>query len=178
MNLRRIVIRGINPEPWTSPTASAGRAGGRVITRVHKNPRLRTYQEALIEELEELDLEPLDEPCEITFYFWRCLEQYEDAGGRARTRNRADATNLQKATEDALQADKKKSWRGIITNDRLVRRVESVVVEQEKGVDPMIVVVIVTGFTTPVPQTVTDWIALHPDGVCAEDQSWTPGGTP
>lgn len=113
----------VNPEPWTSPSASLGRKGGKPIPQLHKNPRLRSYQEEVKEALAELALPaPFEEDVELEFYFWRYLERYE-INGKSRRRNVADATNLQKALEDALQGL-------LFENDRQVKRITSHIVEQ------------------------------------------------
>lgn len=132
--IAQYVIRDINPEPWTSPSASASRIGGRVVARVHKNARLRAYQEAIKEALEGVD-EPRDGPVDLEFYFWRQLEQYKTDKDKLRRRNRADVTNLQKALEDAIQGI-------LITNDRNVVSITSVMVEQGPDVVPRIGIMI------------------------------------
>lgn len=85
----------INPEPWTSPTATLGRKNGRMVPFVHKNPKLRTYQLAVQEEFDAVahDLKPVEGPIKLEFAFSRST-----VGGQP-----CDVTNLQKATEDALQ---------------------------------------------------------------------------
>jgi Holliday junction resolvase RusA-like endonuclease len=137
---RVLTIRGINPEPWTSPSMGRGRA--------YKNPVLRYYQEAIKETLEDAGLpEPTTELCEVEFYFWRNLELYDTGNGRARRRQRADATNLQKALEDCLQ--------GILfANDRQVGYISSTIVEQEWDIEPAIVIVLSLGLRKTMPDSV------------------------
>ena len=92
-----------------------------------------TYQNAV---REELDGEPMlvGEMRRLTFYFFRRVDRYIDAADRVRSRNYADATNLQKGLEDALQ--------GILfENDREVVDIRSVIVQQGHEVDPGFVVI-------------------------------------
>lgn len=145
-------VTGINPEPWTPGTAfRRGKGAG-----IAKDGKLLAYQSALAEEFEIQNPHFLLRSGElsVTFYFWRST-----AYG-----NVADATNLQKATEDALQ-------KILYVNDRGNRRVCSDVVEQGPSVQPHIMIVI-EEWTKPeieVPASVivpkysdTDWI--EPDG--------------
>lgn len=126
----------INPTPWTSP--SLGRAGKKPV--LYKSAELRTYQAALVDDLVEHYPElnegimpfPADTPLSLKFYFWRRLDRYGSVG-RKQTRNRADATNMQKATEDALQGV-------LFTNDRHVTRATSVVVEQGPDVEGCVLI--------------------------------------
>lgn len=156
MIVKRLYI-GINPEPWTAPEASVSRSAGRAVPRLHKSARLRAYQEAIGEHIscDYPQLEPIDEPLELDFYFWRDLESYK-IKGKNRRRNRADATNLQKALEDALQ-------KYLFTNDRLVRRVQSTLVEQAPDIEPGIVVVMAYGFCDIdfIPRSISEFVRLH-----------------
>ena len=137
----------VNPEPWTSPTSSTGRKGGRVVAFSHKNARLRAYQAMIREEVEAFhDHVPFAESVQVEFYFWRALEQYE-VNGKLRRRHAADATNLQKALEDALQGL-------LFTNDRNVTRIMSQMVEQGPDVEPGIVIKVTSGITTDAPASI------------------------
>lgn len=75
------------------------------------------YQQALRDELKRTypphEMELLQPDYELDFWFWRNTERG----------NVADATNLQKASEDALQGL-------LIQNDQQVVRVASTIVEQ------------------------------------------------
>lgn len=119
-----IVIWDINPEPWTSPTIP--RRG-----RPAKDGKLVAYQQAVQDEIEEmrqgkffeLEMYDPDDYVHLTIYFWR-----SSAHGQ-----QADATNLLKSTEDALQ--------GILfKNDRKNWHVESAIVEQTPETRPCIVI--------------------------------------
>jgi len=146
----------INPEPWTAPNVSVGRRGGKPFPMVYKNEALRAYQQAV----KELVSEPINGKYEgridLRFYFWRQLPDYTtDDEVRAR-KHHADATNLQKALEDALQGS-------LFANDRDVAHVESWIMEQGRDVEPMIAITIrpagappvidLAGLLDPTPET-------------------------
>ena len=108
----------VNPEPWAIGEVSRTKSGA----RISPNPNLAAFQNAVREELDEC--EPLPDTFrKLTFYFWRQQARYIDAGDRVRQRNQADATNMQKALEDALQGV-------LFENDRDVRDIRSVIVDQ------------------------------------------------
>lgn len=110
----------INPQPWT-PTRVPKR-GSSV-----KDGKLADYQEAVREAVENAltDHEPYTGNLTVKFYFWRST-----AHG-----NQADATNLQKATEDALQYV-------LYGNDRANRHVCSEIIEQNVDERPCIIIVV------------------------------------
>lgn len=117
----------VNPDPWAIGPLQLGKRNGKFFPHVGPNRQLLAYKETVAELLG--DITPL-EPGEydLSFYFWRRL----DGSGR-NVKHSADATNLQKATEDALQ--------GILFgNDRDVRKISSEVVEQGPDVRPMVVI--------------------------------------
>jgi len=116
------VIEGINPVPWTAASFGSGRA--------YKSGLLTAYQSALAEEMR---YRYPDAPCEpgiieLRFMFWRRLEKTYKGHNQV-----ADATNLQKSAEDALQ--------GVLyDNDQKVIHVSSWVVRQDKETEPRIAV--------------------------------------
>ena len=114
----------LNPEPWAIGTVA--------YNRVSPNMTLKTFQDAVREELE--DIEPLS-PGEyaLRFYFWRQQAVYLDMSDRRRQRNQADATNMQKALEDALQGV-------LFDNDRDVKDIHSTIMAQGPDVNPCIVI--------------------------------------
>lgn len=132
-------IDGINPEPWTASEGSIGRHKGKLTVQFYKSAGLEAYQQAVKEEL-LLNYTPDDrlhgdgEPIDLEFYFWRNLATTDLIERRGR-RNRADATNMQKALEDALQGV-------LFPNDRDVRSIRSVIVEQGADVEPAILIVL------------------------------------
>ena len=122
----------LNPEPWSVGDAFVGKKGGKNFARVSPNPNLVTYQAAVREELE--DAEPLDEGAyKLTFYLWRDLSGYISASDRVVRQHQADATNMQKALEDALQGV-------LFDNDRYVRDIRTVIVQQGKNIEPRILI--------------------------------------
>lgn len=69
----------------------------------------------------------------LTFYFFRQQAKYLDTNDKVRQRNQADATNMQKGLEDALQ--------GILfDNDKSVSDIRSVIVSQGPYVEPCIII--------------------------------------
>lgn len=121
-------IVGIEPEPWTAPEVAVGRKAGKVFPMVYQSASLKAYQEAIREEMALQCPHAVMERGEISvqFFFWRSTDSI---------RKDADATNLQKALEDALQ--------GILyLNDARNRRVTSEIVEQGPGIDPAIIITI------------------------------------
>jgi hypothetical protein len=139
--LTRWFIIPINPEPW-----AVGPVGVRNTSQGPKgfigpNTQLVHYQNAIRTHLHVWypEQKSVDEPCTLLFFFWRRLDRYVTPGDRAHARHVADATNLQKATEDALQPD-------IISNDRFVQSVASDIVEQSPDTDPGIIIALTTPY--------------------------------
>lgn len=116
----------LNPEPWAIGSVTPRRGGNRISPNVN----LVTYQEAVKEALADVEMLPPDYR-KITFYFWRQQAQYIGMDDRVRSRNQADSTNMQKALEDALQGV-------LFENDREVRDIRSMIVEQGYDVTPCI----------------------------------------
>ena len=118
--------RGIVPNPWRASEGSISKRGGKLKVVHSKHPKLATYQQALIEELDRTfpKGDPLTIPLRVRFYFFRRLEYRSQ---------RADATNLLKATEDALQGR-------LYVNDVENVHVESKVLRQEKDIESYIYV--------------------------------------
>lgn len=114
----------VNPEPWAVGTISG--------KRMSPDQNLVAYQNAVREALREHNTLPSTHR-RLEFYFFRNVARYIDAGDRRRHRNQADATNMQKALEDALQ--------GILfDNDREITDIRSVISMQGSNVDPMILI--------------------------------------
>lgn len=108
----RVLIEGVNPEPWTSPSLGTKRVGRKIVPVSFKNENQRAYQEAVHELLEEALAElGIEYPVFgagvdlfAEFTFWRQLDRFNVGDqGRTRVRKRPDLTNMVKATEDALQ---------------------------------------------------------------------------
>lgn len=135
------LIEGINPIPWTAPEASIGRSKGRVYVQLHKSEALRFYQEAvkhcMSQDYPDAPISPAGTPVALTLWLWRELPTYQ-GDKRKVHKNQADATNMQKALEDALQ--------GVLyENDRDVQVCKTYVVEQSVTTKPCIVI----GVTQP-----------------------------
>lgn len=141
MRLFSLFVDGINPEPWRSPSLGVGRAGGRVRPLAYKDENLRAYQAALHEVVAEALTEraiatpifPAGTELNVTFVFYRQLDDYQ-GGKRRNRRQRADATNLLKAAEDALQ--------GLLyANDNANRRVTSEIAAADPETNPGVLVI-------------------------------------
>jgi Holliday junction resolvase RusA-like endonuclease len=120
------LIIPITAEPWTAPGVGKG---GHAIA----GGKMQAYKDALREYLADYDRPVLDGDLSLRMWFWRRIESGNTGTGRRKTAQRADATNLQKATEDALQ--------GILfDNDRSVVHVESWVVDQGPNTTSQVVI--------------------------------------
>lgn len=128
------LVEGVNPEPWEASQSSTGRKNGKVYTHFHKPDQLRSYQEALAEELKAQNphYQMFEGELSVFFYFWRQLDvsEIDDRKRRAHT---ADATNLLKAAEDALQDV-------LYVNDQSNRQVQGVIVAQGHEVNPFVLI--------------------------------------
>lgn len=123
----------LQPEPWTAPSVSVGKKGGRAFPRVYQSAAVKSYKEAVAEEL--TGLEPVMEEglVSLRFYFWRALPVYVSEEGSRVRKHKPDVTNLQKLLEDACQ--------GILyANDRDVRDIQSVLMAMEQNTKPMVVI--------------------------------------
>lgn len=142
----RLVIAGLNPEPWTSPQVSIGRKGGKHFPMFYSNEQMKNYKSALAQEVKHQlpeDFELLEEPISLVFYFWRRLDEYKSPQARRSRKHEADATNLQKATEDALQGT-------LFKNDKDVVSVTSYLMEQTHSTEPAVVIDVNTKPSLPV----------------------------
>jgi Endodeoxyribonuclease RusA len=124
----RIVIRGINPEPWSTGNVICYGKGRGTLS---PNLKMLNYQNAIREELtDRIDsggTPPVDVwAMDLHIYYFRSTERGHPA----------DVTNLNKATEDALQ--------GILfANDRINRKVTGEIIEQSPHVEyPGLIIVL------------------------------------
>lgn len=157
-------IRGINAEPWTSPGIGVGRGkGGGVYGYAMKDGGLATYQSAIAGALMQQypDHEPLLGECEVGFYIWRQLVVYEGEKKKV-TRNKADATNMQKALEDALEGV-------LIGNDRDDVHVSTWLMEQTKETEPLILIQV-----TPCLRRPFDVLSFADEAPVAPASNWSP----
>lgn len=147
MQFNWYVISGLNPIPWKVGPIGSMRRGGKLVPYVAPDPELKSYQDGLRTWFITNGIPPLDPPYQIRFLFWRKIISYQ---GKSRmvTKQRADQTNLQKATEDALQPSKSPEWAGLISNDRECQYSGGLIVEQEKDTEPMVAIEIFSGIPT------------------------------
>lgn len=122
----------LNPEPWAVGDAGIGRKNGKLFARISPEPNLKAFQEAVKEETEDWEMLPYSE-FKLTFYLWRQQVSYISTSDKRVQRHQADATNMQKALEDALQGV-------LFDNDRAVRDIRTVVVAQGPNVVPKIII--------------------------------------
>lgn len=125
-------VTGLNPVPWKATRYGAAAKVGKVGLAGDEN--LMVYKRALKEEIvlqnAHLVQVPKGVPVRVVIFIHRRLEVWD--GGHNMW---ADATNLQKSTEDALN---KILW----TDDKNNRSVRTEVVEQDADVEPHILIVI------------------------------------
>lgn len=122
--IQRWLRLDINPEPW-----AIGTVAGRGIA---PNPGLVAFKSAVRELIEDEEMMP-DGRYKIRIWLWREQARYLDMKDKVRTRNEADATNMQKAFEDACQ--------GILfKNDKYVSDIHTRIVRQGFDVVPKIIV--------------------------------------
>lgn len=114
MTALTVTIWDINPEPWRTP--------GIVNRRAVKDGKLVAYQESIRDHLTG-KYEPEEGVWHVQFFFWRSSQHGQPA----------DATNLQKATEDACQEI-------LFTNDKENLHVESILCEQTPTTRPCIII--------------------------------------
>lgn len=128
-NMRWYVLE-VNPEQWAIGDVSVGRKNGKLYPSVGRNAELYNYQQAVKEILDGSQMLP-EGKYRLEFFFWRQQSVYTGAKKKVK-KNQVDATNLQKALEDALQGV-------LFGNDRDVVDIHSVIVEQGPDVRPLIV---------------------------------------
>lgn len=99
------LVIDVNPEPWAVGPIQAARKGGKIAAWMGKNQQLAAFQEAVKEAVKEQwgGLPPLEGFMDLTVYLWRSRDEYRNENDRRHRKHEADATNMLKATEDALQ---------------------------------------------------------------------------
>lgn len=164
-----IVLR-LNPQPWAiGPLGMGRKKGGGFYPYVGPNAQLVAYQNAVREALEAQGVEKIEGEVDIKFYFSRAIESSLRVSGRRVSAHTSDATNMQKATEDALQGV-------LIGNDRDVVTISSTILDQ--GPEAMSFVAI--RITRPrdrrdeIPSTVWDEILKDPPAVVPSTSTWQP----
>lgn len=121
----------LNPEPWSLGPVGSARRGGKIVSFVGRNAQLHAYEEAVKEAIG--DQTWVEGPIELRFYFSRVRSEYTTPQARSHRKHEADLTNLQKATEDALQGV-------LFKNDKDVKSVHSVMVDQGPEVQSYIII--------------------------------------
>ena len=119
-------IMPLNPEPWRVPPMSAVRSkhGGKLFVKSGRDEAMVAFQEAVREELVAQGAQVDRPPYRIQFWFWRNLSP---------RMKEIDATNMQKACEDALQGL-------VISNDRFVRHITTNNMDQGAATPGMILI--------------------------------------
>lgn len=129
-------VARINPVPWTAPSVSIGRKGGKPYPLVYSSTELKTFKSGLAEEIKDNypDAPMIEDEIGLEFFFYRRLDSLDRGKSRRRARaHEADATNMQKSAEDALQGV-------LFKNDSQVISAHSWVMEQGEDVNPLVVI--------------------------------------
>lgn len=152
---RREYLLNINPEPWAIGPVGYARRNGKMSAYVGRNQQLDAFKEAVKEQVEEMMKLGMEKKMtgklSVTFFFWREQAAYKTPQARMHRKHEADATNMQKATEDALQ--------GLLyDNDKDNSHVQSYIVDQGPDVTGRIVIVI------------EEWICFNPNLI--SDEVW------
>lgn len=129
-------VLDVNPYPWKVPPFSAGRKGNRMFVSAGRDEGLHSYKQAIKEQLEAKVTWKIEGPVALYLWFYRNIPEYTTAQGRRARKHEADNTNLQKATEDALQEY-------LYENDKDVAYNVSYRVEQSADAQGMVVVCVV-----------------------------------
>lgn len=142
----------LNAEPWAIGPLGMGRKGKGAYPFIGPNQKLQAYQEAIKESLSGAEI--IEGEVEVRLYIWRQIETLKVYGGRDRKGKTSDATNIQKATEDAIQ-------NLLIQNDRLVRRISTEIVSQDEGTEGKIVIHILPYVSREleIPESIQDYDA-------------------
>lgn len=148
----RWFVLDLNPEPWAIGPVGYARRNGKMSAYVGRNQQLDAYKQAVAEEVGD-GHELIEGRVKLRFYFWRNRADYTTPQARSARKNEADATNMQKATEDALQGV-------LFKNDKDVNDVRSVVVEQGPNVKGRIVIGVAPSQEFP------DALAELPQQIC------------
>lgn len=123
-----------NPEPWRVPPMQPGwsKKNGKMIVKSGADTMLQAYQDEVRDVLHSQNAYMMEGKYRLDFYFHRTSES--ETSPNSGKRSRSDATNMQKAIEDALQGV-------VIENDRDVVDVRSRIIKPASIVaEPFIVV--------------------------------------
>lgn len=121
----------VNPEPWTIGPVMVGRKKKGVYGTIGRNQGLYAYQQT-VKAAVSYSGPMLEGSLELIMFFWRNRADYTTHQARTVRKNEADATNMGKALEDALQ--------GVLyKNDKDVKINHNFVIEQGPAVTGKIV---------------------------------------
>lgn len=109
-------ILEINPDPWAIGPVGYARRDGKMSAYVGRNQQLDAYKQAVKEEMAELNPVMLTGKIGLVLFFWRTIDIYQTAQAKSARSHEADNTNLQKATEDALQGILYKNDKDVVFN--------------------------------------------------------------
>lgn len=142
----------INPEPWEVGPVGVARHGQKLKPYIGRSQQLDAYKQAVREEL-GTGYTKIEGKVKLTFYFWRNMAEYKTETSRTNRANEADATNLAKSTEDALQ--------GILfENDKDTNDIRSILVAQGPEVKGRVV------FSIESSPDLPDAVAELPSYIC------------
>lgn len=131
---------GVNPEPWAVGPIGYNRRGGKMGAYMGRNQQLDAYENAVKEAVQAQYNGPmLTGKLSVEFFFWRHRAEYTTPQARTHRKHDADATNMLKATEDALQ--------GVLyANDKDNAEVRARIMAQGPDVEGQIVIHITDRF--------------------------------
>lgn len=173
--MRLWMLLDINPEPWAIGPVGSARRGGKLTSYVGRNAQLHAYEEAVKEEVQSqlpTDFKMYEGKVLLRMYFWRNRAEYVTPQARTHRKHEADLTNMQKATEDALQGV-------LFKNDKDVAAIHSIIMNQGPEVEGTIVLCIES--MTPeimgkIKMSIPDDVLYKnfTDKVAPTDSSWPP----
>lgn len=123
----------INPEPWAIGALGMRKRGNKSYPHIGPNGVLVTYQNAIRAELERQGATMREPGYSLRIWLARQIVTYLGESGRRVTRNKADGTNIFKATEDAMQGI-------VINNDVNCKQGHWLMMAQDKDVVPLVVI--------------------------------------
>lgn len=148
---------------------------GKLIVVSGRDELVASYQEEIRDELSRQGAYLMDPGYKIEFFFHRIKETVNTGSGRRNTRSTSDATNMQKAIEDAMQGV-------VITNDTHTVDIHSRIVPSDSMTSEPFVFVRVTGeykmtsanlFTSYFNQDVLTSALAERDSLVEDDNTWT-----
>lgn len=146
-----------NPEPWRVPPMSPGRnkKTGKLIVQSGRDELVASYQEEIREAVLAQGAYMMDPGYKIDLYFYRIQETVNTGSGRKNKRSRADATNMQKAIEDALQGT-------VIHNDvDTVSIASHVIPAGTMGDEPFVFVRVIGEYEFDLSDHISHWFSFE-----------------